>query len=101
MVRLEIWARPNADIEAAREQQRWYRKGVWEDGEIVDGTVSVLPHEDADDIRRSYDGRNTVVVEPNDRGDFLQKRVDRGLVTRSDVQEANLQENTGQTQTNE
>ena len=90
MTRIEIWARPNADIGSPTEEQRWYRKGVWEDGEVVEGDLAVAGNEDADTIRKSYDGRNSVAVDPEDRGPLFERRVERGLVTMEDVQAADL-----------
>lgn len=90
MARIEIWGLPSADIGKEQEYQRWYRKGVWENGEVVEGSLAVAGDEDAEDIRKAYDGRYSVPVEPESRGELFERRIERGLVTIKDVKEADF-----------
>lgn len=89
MTRIEIWARPQEDIQRAGEKTRYYRTGVWEDGEWVEGDKSSTEEDTEEDIiRRHGGGRTSIAVDADDRGDLLDERVEEGLVHKEEVYDA-------------
>jgi len=86
--RVEVWLRPSADLERDPEETRYFRRGVWEDGEWVEGDLPSMDGDTAADIVRRHEGRHTVVVDADERGELLDARVEDGLVDREEVFEA-------------
>lgn len=89
MTQIEIWARPQEDIQRPAEETRYYRIGVWEDGEWIEGDLGSMEGDTEEDIiRRHGGGRTSVAVDAVDRGDLLDERVKEGLIHREEVYDA-------------
>lgn len=87
MTTIEVWTRPMEDIDRPREEVRWHRIGVWEDGKVIEGDLVTFDDETEEEFIQSHSGRSERTIPADDRPELFQRRVDAGLIHASDVYE--------------